>query len=209
MTEPVVPAAPTARGVFIVIDGIDGAGKSTQVDRLCRWLRSQGHQVTQSREPTDGRWGKMIRASATTGRLSAADELNAFIEDRREHVATLIQPALAQGEVVVVDRYFYSTVAYQGLRGTDTGVLLAQMRQQFPAPDLALFFDLPVDVALQRISEHRGDVPNEFEREDALTEIRKTFQQMATRCAEVEVIDCTPTPDAIAADVISRVQRVL
>ncbi|TWU24938.1 Thymidylate kinase [Novipirellula galeiformis] len=202
-------SARAARGVFIVIDGIDGAGKSTQVDRLCVWLRSQGYEVTQSREPTDGRWGKMIRASATTGRLSAEDELNAFIEDRREHVATLIQPALAKGNVVVVDRYFYSTVAYQGLRGADTGSLLSEMRGEFPAPDLALFFDLPVDVALQRISEHRGDVPNEFEQEDALTEIRKSFHHMATQCAEVEVVDCTPTPDEIAENVISRVQSVL
>ncbi|GAA4453388.1 dTMP kinase [Novipirellula rosea] len=197
------------RGVFIVIDGIDGAGKSTQVQRLCDSLREQGFGVTQSREPTDGRWGKMIRNSATTGRLSLDDELSAFVNDRREHVSTLIQPALGAGQIVIVDRYFYSTVAYQGIRGADTAALLSHMRAEFPIPDLTLFFDLPVSVALQRISETRGEVPNEFEQEDALTEIRKTFHQMAAECDEVQLLDCTPTMDAVTADIAARVAQVL
>ncbi|EMI18409.1 thymidylate kinase [Rhodopirellula maiorica SM1] len=199
----------SSRGVFIVIDGIDGAGKSTQVQRLCDSLRTQGFRVTQSREPTDGQWGKMIRNSATTGRLSLDEELRAFVEDRREHVSTLIQPALADGQIVIVDRYFYSTVAYQGIRGADTGVLLDQMRAEFPIPDLTLFFDLPVSVALQRISETRGEIPNEFEQEDALTEIRKTFHQMADQCDEVQLLDCTPDRDEVTANIAAHVEQAI
>ncbi len=196
----IVPSK-TRRGIFIVIDGIDGAGKSTQVKRLSRWLQELGYKVTASREPTDGPFGRMIRESATTGRLSLTDELNAFLDDRREHVRTLIEPSLEQGHVVIVDRYFYSTVAYQGLRGADRESLLKQMRAEFPIPDITLFFDLPVSEALRRISENRGEVPNEFEQEAALTEIRSSFQSMAEMCKEVRRVDCNTTPDEVAESI--------
>ncbi|TWU31583.1 dTMP kinase [Novipirellula artificiosorum] len=184
-------------GVFLVIDGIDGAGKSTQVGRLADLVRLAGRTVLQSREPTDGPWGRKIRESAISGRMSPEQERHAFLQDRREHVLTRITPALRRGDVVIVDRYFYSTVAYQGLRGGDTEHLLEQMLAEFPIPDLTLFFDLPVPVALTRISENRGDTPNEFEAKEALTKIRSSFQQMASVCPEVCTIDCSGTADDV------------
>jgi dTMP kinase len=83
------------RGYLIVVEGIDGAGKSTQVRRLAETLRELGFDVVQSREPTDGPWGKKIRASAAAERMSLDDELHAFIEDRKEHVAQVNCPSLA------------------------------------------------------------------------------------------------------------------
>src|SRR5262245_42547095 len=94
-------------GILIVVEGIDGAGKSTQVRRIAEALRAVGETVVQSREPTDGPWGRKIRESAVSGRMSLADELHAFVEDRREHVAGVIRPALDRGEIVVLDRYYY------------------------------------------------------------------------------------------------------
>src|SRR5690606_29927239 len=105
------------RGLFIVLEGIDGTGKSTQAVRLGEWFSRAGHEVLISREPTDGPWGRKLRESAATGRLSADEELECFLEDRRQHVRELIEPALREGKVVILDRYYFSTMAYQGARG--------------------------------------------------------------------------------------------
>jgi dTMP kinase len=116
--------AAAKEGILLAVDGIDGAGKTTQVKLLADALRAAGENVLASKEPTDGQWGRRLRQSAQNGRLSLEDELHAFIEDRKEHVATTILPALAAGSVVLLDRYFYSTIAYQGARGADVATLV-------------------------------------------------------------------------------------
>src|SRR4051794_4247303 len=103
-------------GILIAVEGIDGAGKTTQVTRLCAALADVGETVVRSKEPTNGPHGRRLRESAQTGRMNADEELQTFIADRREHVETVIRPALERGETVILDRYFYSTVAYQGVR---------------------------------------------------------------------------------------------
>ncbi|MBL9085553.1 MAG: dTMP kinase, partial [Planctomycetia bacterium] len=89
---------------MIVFEGIDGAGKTTQVGLLVDALRRAGEDVVSSKEPTRGPWGMKIRESAVKGRLPEAEELQAFIEDRREHVRDLVGPALERGAIVVLDR---------------------------------------------------------------------------------------------------------
>jgi dTMP kinase len=103
--------------ILIAIEGIDGAGKTTQVQMLREALERIGEHPVASKEPTNGRWGKLIKESATTGRLSIEDELNAFLHDRTEHVDSLVSPELNKGGIVILDRYFYSSIAYQGSRG--------------------------------------------------------------------------------------------
>src|SRR5207253_402183 len=103
-------------GILIAIEGIDGAGKTTQVARLCKALEAVGETVVRSKEPTNGPHGRRVRESAQNGRLDPHEELATFLDDRREHVATVIGPALGRGEIVILDRYFYSTIAYQGPR---------------------------------------------------------------------------------------------
>ncbi len=133
-----------------------------------------------SREPTDGEWGRRIRESATTGRMTAADELQAFIHDRTEHLESLVMPALAAGRIVILDRYFYSTIAYQGTRpGGDPEAVRRQMESLFPAPDLVLWFDLEPADALVRITASRGEIPNEFEREEGLQRAREVFRSLS------------------------------
>jgi len=130
-------------GRLVAFEGIDGAGKSTQLARLAAALRAQGRSVVETREPTDGPWGRRIRAMARAGeRVAPAEELRWFVEDRREHVAQVIRPAIAAGAVVLTDRYFLSTVAYQGARGLDPERLLAEAEAEFPLPDLALVLDV-------------------------------------------------------------------
>lgn len=168
-------------GVFLVFEGIDGAGKSTQIRLLGDRLRAAGLDPVLSREPTDGPWGRRIRESAITGRMDPADELQAFIHDRTEHLQQLVLPALAAGRIVILDRYFYSTIAYQGTRASgDPAAVRRTMESLFPAPDLVLWLDLPPDLALRRITSHRGEIPNEFERHEGLEQARTVFASLAS-----------------------------
>ncbi len=161
-------------GLFIVIEGIDGTGKSTQARLLGEWFKSQGREVVLSREPTDGPWGKKLRESASTGRLSPEDELQYFLNDRRQHVDELIKPALAEGKVVILDRYYFSTMAYQGARGFDPVEIRRRNEEFAPVPDLLLILDLDVDTAHTRIGV-RGDTTNEFEKRENLMRCREIF----------------------------------
>ena len=191
-------------GVFLVFEGIDGAGKSTQIQRLGARLREAGEEPVLSREPTDGEWGRRIRESATAGRMTAADELQAFIHDRTEQLEGLVMPALAAGRIVILDRYFYSTIAYQGTRpGGDPEAVRRQMESLFPAPDLVLWFDLEPELALGRITASRGEIPNEFEREEGLQRAREVFRSLDG--GHIRRIDASGSQDEIFANVWSAV----
>lgn len=196
------------QGRLIVVEGIDGAGKSTQVKRLAEALRAAGRTVVASREPTDGPWGKKLRASAETGRMSPTDELHAFLEDRKEHVAAEIGPALERGDVVLLDRYYYSTIAYQGLRGSDVAEIRRANEAIAPRPDLVLLIDFDPQLAIARISQSRGDVPNEFEKLDQLQAIRNIFLDCAAAEPDIfRVIDGSREPDAVFQDLLAAVER--
>jgi dTMP kinase len=167
-----------AKGLFIVIEGIDGTGKSTQAKRLAEWFRNQGRDVVLSREPTDGPWGAKVRASAATGRLAPEEELEYFLNDRRQHVDELINPAIAAGKVVILDRYYFSTMAYQSARGFDPSEIRARNEAFAPIPDLLLILDLDIDLALNRIGA-RGDTANEFEKRENLEHCRNVFLSLS------------------------------
>jgi dTMP kinase len=183
-------------GLFIVIEGIDGTGKSTQAKRLGEWFVSQGREVMLSREPTDGPWGKRLRESASTGRLSPADELKYFLNDRRQHVEETIAPALAAGKVVILDRYYFSTMAYQGARGFDPTEIRRLNEEFAPEPDLLLILDLDVDTAHQRIGV-RGDATNEFENRESLERCREIFLSLKDE-PFARVIDSNGTLDEVS-----------
>lgn len=161
------------KGRLIVFEGIDGTGKSTHISCLRKYLEGKGLEVVQSFEPTRGRWGRMLRDSAVTGRLSVEEEVDLFLKDRREHVETLIAPALARGAWVLLDRYYLSMMAYQGARGVDTSVIRAANEEFAPVPDAVIWLDIPVSVALDRIGS-RGE-RDAFETEAGLTACRNVF----------------------------------
>jgi dTMP kinase len=166
--------SPPYPGFFVVIEGIDGAGKSTQAKRLGERLTARGEKVVLSREPTMGQWGKQLRASAQTGRLSIEEEVELFLKDRREHVNELILPRLREGCVVIVDRYYFSTAAYQGARGVDPQELIRRNEEFAPEPDLLVLFDLPVEDGLSRVRA-RGDKADHFEQVEQLRRVREIF----------------------------------
>jgi dTMP kinase len=165
------------RGLLIAIEGIDGAGKTTQANALAERLAVVGLQVVTSKEPTNGPWGQKLRSSAANGRMSAEDELAAFIEDRREHVRDIIRPSLDAGKVVILDRYYFSTAAYQGARGMDWRAIIQQNEGFAPEPDLLVLLSVDPKVGMSRIAE-RGDSANLFEREDLLATSAAIFGEI-------------------------------
>jgi dTMP kinase len=186
-------------GLFIVIEGIDGTGKSTQAHRLGDWFVSRGRDVMLSYEPTDGPWGRKLRESAATGRLSPEEELEYFLNDRRQHVEQKIAPALAAGKVVILDRYYFSTMAYQGARGFDPAEIRRMNEAFAPVPDLLLILDLDVDTAHQRIG-HRGDSTNEFEKRESLERCREIFLSLKDE-PFARVIDSNGPLDDVTAQI--------
>lgn len=183
-------------GLLVAIEGIDGAGKTTLAAALEQHFRERDVDVVASKEPTQGVWGQVLRDSAKTGRLDPARELELLLKDRQEHVDTLIAPALARGAIVLLDRYYFSSVAYQGAAGLDPQDVLRANERFAPRPDLTLLLDIPPNVGLDRIHS-RGDLANLFEREDALVDAREIF--LATLPAEPGgvVLDALQSADQV------------
>lgn len=161
-------------GTLIALEGIDGTGKTTQAALLEAWATGLGFEVVCTKEPTQGPWGRRLRDSRFTARLSPQEELDCFVQDRREHVEQLIAPSLQRGAVVVIDRYYFSTVAYQGARGLDPAEVLALNQRFAPRPDLVFLFDLEPVEGLRRIAE-RGAGQDLFESIEELTKARAIF----------------------------------
>jgi dTMP kinase len=195
------------RGRLIVVEGVDGAGKSSLVRRLVERLQREcGVEVVLSREPTDGVYGAKVRASAATGRLPLEEELELFEADRRQHVQELIVPALDRGAWVVLDRYYFSTAAYQGARGANPQEILRRNEAFATQPDLVLLLDCAPEVSLERVRA-RGDVANEFERLDALERVRDIF--LSIQRPFIRRIDASVSPEAVYDACCAQIDEVL
>ncbi|WP_066262369.1 dTMP kinase [Hydrogenophaga flava] len=163
--------ATVSRGLFISFEGIDGAGKSTHIEGLAKAFRDQGRTVTLTREPGGTPLAEKLRAMVLGDPMDPLTESLLVFAARRDHLVTVIEPALARGEVVLCDRFTDATFAYQGGgRGFDLEVLGALERwvQTTPAalnglrqPDLTVWFDLPPETAAARLADAR--TPDRFE----------------------------------------------
>ena len=179
---------PFSSGVLVAFEGIDGSGKTTQAAMLQDWAEGLGFEVVSTKEPTAGPWGRRIRESKFTHRLPPKEELECFVNDRKEHVETLILPALKRGALVLVDRYYYSTVAYQGARGLNPRDVLTLNREFAPIPDLVFLLDLDPQRGLERIDK-RGAGQDLFETLGELTKARAIFQQLSKTDRHLVVLD--------------------
>lgn len=163
-------------GKLIAFEGLDGSGKSTQLVRLAVRLRAEGHVVLETREYTDGPWGRKIRSMAQSGdTVAPAEELRWFMEDRRQHVAEVIAPALERGELVLTDRYFLSTAAYQGARGLDPEQILSDNEAEFPLPHLCLLFELDAETGMRRVGTRGAVAQPAFEQREFLEKVAEVF----------------------------------
>jgi dTMP kinase len=196
------------RGRLIVLEGLDGTGKSTQLPRLAKRLAASGREVVTTREPYDCAPGRRIRELAQHHvPVAAGEELALFVAQRRLHVREQIAPALARGAIVLSDRYFLSTVAYQGARGLDPVQLLAESEAEFPLPDLVLLLVLPPADGLARVAARGGTAEPAFERADFLTRVREIFDALDR--PYLERVDASGAPDEVEARLAAAIHRRL
>ena len=165
------------RGLLIVFEGIDGSGKSTQCRMLADLLNKKGIANISLAEPTRGKWGMKIRQLLAKGRngISANEELEWFMNDRREDVKQNIEPALNAGKVVLMDRYYFSTAAYQGALGFDPEKIRVDNERFAPIPDRVLIFHNSPEKSLERIESSREE-KSAFEKRDYLIEVQTIFK---------------------------------
>ncbi len=195
------------KGLFVLIEGLDGAGKSTQAQKLVERLRGAGRDAIYLREPTNGPWGQKIRRIATHGRdgVTRDEELSYFINDREEDSRQNIIPALTAGKIVVMDRYIPSNMAYQGALGFDVKVI-AEKNRHFPQPDIVFFLDIKPEEGLKRV-EDRGGANLGFEKIEFLNEVYRIFNgpgfEMMIR------LDARQGIEAVGDQVWSRVSPLL
>ncbi len=188
--------------MLIAIEGIDGTGKTTLAKKLKDWLKSEGYEVVVVKEPGDSVWGRKVRESSG---LSAEEELELFLKDREENVKKKILPALERKAVVIMDRYYYSTMAYQGARGVDVDEIKSRNKKIAPEPDLVLLLDCEPEVCFDRI-ERRGKT-SRFEELEYLKKVRKLFLDIAERDDKVYIIDASADEEEVfrkARDIIAR-----
>lgn len=198
------------RGVFITIEGGEGAGKSTQLARLARHLRASGREIVTTREPGGTPGAEAIRAlmlDPTSRFAPLADTLLVFAA-RADHVTRLIRPALDRGAIVLCDRFTDSTMAYQGHGlGVDHAAIAALGTMVGLAPDLTLILDLPPGLARDRLAA-RGNAPDRYERFDTAfaDRVAAGFRAIAAaepaRCA---LIDATRPPDDVTAALLAAI----
>lgn len=162
------------KGKLIVIEGIDGSGKSTCAKNLSEKLNSMNIKTIYTFEPTHSHYGAKLRDGMLSEDLDAEEELLLFVKDRKEHIEYMIKPALEEGYFVILDRYFYSSIAYQGAKGIDINRIIDMHKDFIIKPDIVFIFHLPIDIALNRIISKRG-IADRFENEAYLKKVDKIF----------------------------------
>lgn len=197
------------RGVLIAIEGIDGAGKTTMVTRLKDYFSRKQFQVSNFKEPTDGQYGQEIKRLAREGRenITPEEEMKLFLEDRKENREKNIEPALERKEIVIMDRYYFSSVAYQGARGLDKNYIYKENEKVARRPDIVIILDCAVTIGLKRIEFQRGDKPNHFEKEELLEKARRIFKAMEK--PYIQEIDSSRPEDEVFENIKNIVSGIL
>ncbi|NDU99992.1 dTMP kinase [Pseudoroseicyclus tamaricis] len=207
------PGAPAGR--FISFEGIDGSGKSTQARRLVAALREAGHEVTHTREPGGAPGAEVIRELVLTGaqdRWSPETEILLFTAARRDHLERTIRPALAEGKLVICDRFADSTRVYQGLTRGDLTAKVDALHELMIGmePDMTILLDADPATSLARGIQRGGELRFEGFGLEMQERARAGFLSLAAAAPErFRVIDAGRSEDEVAGDILDAAQAVL
>lgn len=203
------------KGIFIVLDGLDGSGKSEMVKLLGSYISSNDKNcnVLTTREPTDGRYGKQIRdilANEKDPKINGQKLLELFIKDREEHLKKKIIPFLNKTDegknVVICDRYYYSTIAFQATQGLDVKMLI-EVNKEFLKPDLALILDIKPETALERIKTRRKE---KFEQLEFMKKLRQRFLEMPKLLNDrIKIIDASKSKEEVFEDIRQQIENMI
>ncbi len=208
---------PASRPLFVVLEGIDGSGTTTQGNLLADALRRSGRTVLRTAEPSQGEVGALIRKALqhrTDGRLAPATVALLFAADRVDHCEREIGPALGRGDVVVCDRYLGSSLAFQVVDGAGEvdRVWVRTINRSILEPDVSVLIDVPIDASSHRI-ERRGQPRERFERDETLRQVRERYLEMfsgnAAGLGRTVIIDGHRDRELVAYDVLGVVMEVI
>ncbi len=199
-------------GRLIVIEGLDGAGTTTQTKRLVEHLNQNGTKAHATREPSDGPVGRLIREMLTGGHAIEGERLSQstfgllFAADRLDHLQREVEPALRAGITVISDRWYHSSLAYQGTGADRDWITTLNARAR--RPDLTLFLRVKPEVAAERRAAARRQ-EELFEQLQMQIEVdagyRATIEELAVRGERIETIDGEQSPDAVFAEIVRHV----
>lgn len=201
---------------LIVLEGLDGAGTTTQTRRLVEHLRARGRAAHATREPSDGPVGRLIREMLTGRHVIAGQSISQstfgllFAGDRLDHLQREVEPQLAAGTVVISDRWYHSSLAYQGTGADRDWIFTLNARAR--RPDLTIFLEVRPEIAAQR-RVAAGRVQELFEdlqmQQDVDAGYRATFAELRTRGERIELLDGERTPDDVFAQIVGLVDALL
>ncbi len=203
--------------MFVVFEGIDGSGKTTYAKMLVKYFNSKGIKSIFTKEPTNGRAGKLVRralrgeeyfrVSDSAARMRAIQML--FALDREQHVSNFIKRRQAAGYVIVSDRYLMSTIAY----GVASGIqrrLLVELNRAFPRPDLTVFIDISPNEAIRRISGRHARAANGgplFEKRKVLAKVHREYERILKAEGDYVLVDGNGTKEEVSKRVLAIVSK--
>lgn len=212
MVLPSIDKGMYKKGLYIVIEGIDGSGKSTLAKKLYHYFEYYlKGRVVLTKEPTDGPIGTMIRERAESGNpLSLEEQIDLFIEDRKEHMKNIVLPALEKNKIIIQDRSFISNVIYQANDKITIEDIL-EMNSFAEMPDFVLFLDLSPEKALSRISKRKGQ-ENQFESLSSLKRVYENYQKVEDhivgRVAESIRVDADTDEKTLFNNVVQKINSL-
>ena len=194
------------KGFLFVLEGIDGSGKTCACGELLTKLQADGYDAIRLREPTiESEWGKEIRARSPAGELSPEEELDLYSKDRKWHIANRIIPALKSGKVVLMDRYFFASGAYQStVLDLHWSEILKLNRSELsaPEPDIVFILDVPAEIGLERATGRTGKANLQFEKLDRLIKVRQNYLEMVEEdSGTFKVIDASQPLEKVVTEI--------